>query len=179
MITMITKCEPAGGSRLMLGWGCCKCRTYNGEQRDACKCCGHSRCDVEVKAIAPYTDPPLPPSGRARGAARVAKEMYDSTREAASCGATREALRIAERYPQSSLLHFACLSEACKCGGICAGPKECDTDVSEHEYVEVPCEGIMVLGYRDGLTPSVVAAILDGRSFDECRAMAAPPEQVQ
>lgn len=33
------------------GWGCCACAkankygTFNGEQRDSCKVCGHSRCD--------------------------------------------------------------------------------------------------------------------------------------
>ncbi len=27
------------------GWGCCNCRTYNGNQRTECKSCNHSRCD--------------------------------------------------------------------------------------------------------------------------------------
>jgi thioredoxin reductase (NADPH) len=33
---------------LALGWGCCMCRTYNGDQRPACKQCGHARCWVAV-----------------------------------------------------------------------------------------------------------------------------------
>lgn len=32
---------------LMPGWGCCKCRTYNGIMRTECKNCGHRRCDVK------------------------------------------------------------------------------------------------------------------------------------
>lgn len=30
----------------MLGWGCCKCRSYNGDQRVECKFCPHRRCDA-------------------------------------------------------------------------------------------------------------------------------------
>ena len=29
------------------GWGCCECRTYNGDQRSACKQCRHIRCDED------------------------------------------------------------------------------------------------------------------------------------
>ena len=29
---------------LMVGWGCCQCRSYNGLQRDACNHCGHVCC---------------------------------------------------------------------------------------------------------------------------------------
>ncbi len=28
-------------SRVLPGWGCCRCRTYNGLQREACRGCGH------------------------------------------------------------------------------------------------------------------------------------------
>ena len=31
------------------GWGCCKCRTYNGMQRFLCKYCGHPCCHPEVQ----------------------------------------------------------------------------------------------------------------------------------
>jgi hypothetical protein len=30
---------------LLPGWGCCKCRTYNGLQRPFCKRCGHDCCN--------------------------------------------------------------------------------------------------------------------------------------
>lgn len=30
------------------GWGCCKCRTYNGYQRSRCRLCGHPHCYAEV-----------------------------------------------------------------------------------------------------------------------------------
>lgn len=42
---MKTKCEPVEHPNIMPGWGCCQCRTYNGIQRNACKHCGHERCD--------------------------------------------------------------------------------------------------------------------------------------
>ena len=29
-----------GNPLLMDGWGCCRCRTYNGLHRDLCKFCG-------------------------------------------------------------------------------------------------------------------------------------------
>lgn len=31
------------------GWGCCICRTYNGDQRPQCKICKHSRCDTKLE----------------------------------------------------------------------------------------------------------------------------------
>ena len=31
---------------LMVGWGCCQCRTYNGLQRKQCKQCGHEPCVI-------------------------------------------------------------------------------------------------------------------------------------
>lgn len=33
---------------VMPGWGCCRCRVYNGLQRSHCKSCGHERCSIEV-----------------------------------------------------------------------------------------------------------------------------------
>ena len=30
------------------GWGCCNCRTFNGDQRAECKHCKHKRCDKEA-----------------------------------------------------------------------------------------------------------------------------------
>lgn len=38
------KCEAITGDKVMPGWGCCQCNTYNGEHRPACKYCGHERC---------------------------------------------------------------------------------------------------------------------------------------
>lgn len=35
------------------GWGCCKCRTYNGIQRAECRNCSHARCDGTKIIIAP------------------------------------------------------------------------------------------------------------------------------
>lgn len=29
---------------VMVGWGCCQCRSYNGLQRKVCKRCGHAPC---------------------------------------------------------------------------------------------------------------------------------------
>jgi hypothetical protein len=41
------RCEPVESKRIMPGWICCECRTYNGEQRTECKWCKHLRCDLE------------------------------------------------------------------------------------------------------------------------------------
>lgn len=41
------RCEPVGTARLAQGWGCCRCRTYNGEQRSICRACRHERCDLQ------------------------------------------------------------------------------------------------------------------------------------
>ena len=39
------KCELIPSQpNLMVGWGCCQCREYNGLQRDRCKHCGHTCC---------------------------------------------------------------------------------------------------------------------------------------
>lgn len=34
---------------LMPGWGCCRCRIYNGKQRAECRGCGHARCDGKAE----------------------------------------------------------------------------------------------------------------------------------
>lgn len=39
------RCEAIEHPNLMPGWGCCICKTYNGEQRPTCKICNHNRCD--------------------------------------------------------------------------------------------------------------------------------------
>lgn len=40
------------------GWGCCNCRTYNGNQRPECKLCGHTRCDhPAIKKILVLEEP--------------------------------------------------------------------------------------------------------------------------
>ena len=40
------------------GWGCCKCRVYNGIMRDKCKMCKHEPCHgVEIEIIVPDTNP--------------------------------------------------------------------------------------------------------------------------
>ncbi len=35
-----------GTAHLEPGWGCCGCRTYNGQQRTHCMACDHQRCDA-------------------------------------------------------------------------------------------------------------------------------------
>jgi hypothetical protein len=39
------KCQSISSPRVAPGWGCCKCRSYNGMWRKLCKSCGHKRCD--------------------------------------------------------------------------------------------------------------------------------------
>jgi len=43
-------CELITESKYLLpGWGCCKCHTYNGLQRNECKSCGHACCAEKPK----------------------------------------------------------------------------------------------------------------------------------
>lgn len=43
-------CVPiVGNPHIMDGWGCCRCRVYNGLHRDQCKNCGVPHCDIEVE----------------------------------------------------------------------------------------------------------------------------------
>lgn len=41
-------CKPIEGRGIFPGWICGQCRTYNGNQRTACKIgtCRHTRCDA-------------------------------------------------------------------------------------------------------------------------------------
>ena len=38
------KCKHVRGSCLVPGWGCCKCKVYNGYQRTTCRDCNHTAC---------------------------------------------------------------------------------------------------------------------------------------
>lgn len=47
---MSEKCELIINSKhVMPGWGCCKCRTYNGIQRESCRSCNHKCCVEKPK----------------------------------------------------------------------------------------------------------------------------------
>jgi hypothetical protein len=37
-----------GTAAVMPGWGCCRCRVYNGLQRSACKSCREQRHEITV-----------------------------------------------------------------------------------------------------------------------------------
>jgi hypothetical protein len=37
-------CQHIRSEHIVPGWGCCKCRVYNGYQRAACRSCGHVPC---------------------------------------------------------------------------------------------------------------------------------------
>ena len=41
---MAMSCQFVEYPNVMPGWGCCKCRRYNGLQRKVCKFCGHEPC---------------------------------------------------------------------------------------------------------------------------------------
>ncbi len=53
-------CQTVGGgkTRIMPGWACCGCRTYNSLRRVNCKACGHGRCDVGHPAADLERPPP-------------------------------------------------------------------------------------------------------------------------
>ena len=40
-MTITDKCIHIRGECLVPGWGCCRCRCYNGYQREQCRNCGH------------------------------------------------------------------------------------------------------------------------------------------
>jgi len=44
-------CKYIEASSVMPGWGCCRCRIYNGLQRQACKNCRADRCPAVDEAI--------------------------------------------------------------------------------------------------------------------------------
>jgi hypothetical protein len=37
-------CRHVRATHVVPGWGCCRCRCYNGYQRQVCRNCGHPRC---------------------------------------------------------------------------------------------------------------------------------------
>jgi hypothetical protein len=37
-------CRHVRASSVVPGWGCCRCQSYNGYQRQACRQCGHAPC---------------------------------------------------------------------------------------------------------------------------------------
>ena len=50
-------CDEIDSSYVMPGWGCCKCRQYNGPQHSKCKSCGHVPCkNIDRKALAKKTE---------------------------------------------------------------------------------------------------------------------------
>lgn len=53
--------EHAETERVAAGWGCCRCRTYNGLQRVMCKHCGHARCSAPGP-LGPDAETPRPTS---------------------------------------------------------------------------------------------------------------------
>jgi hypothetical protein len=40
----VSQCFHVRSGHVVPGWGCCKCRTYNGYQREQCRKCGHEHC---------------------------------------------------------------------------------------------------------------------------------------
>jgi hypothetical protein len=52
----IKKCKPMNHPNLVDGWVCCQCPTFNGNQRDDCKWCGHTRCDNPAVKRIPIMD---------------------------------------------------------------------------------------------------------------------------
>jgi len=43
------KCKPLTNlTHVAPGWGCCRCRTYNGLQRTHCKSCEHGYCGPPI-----------------------------------------------------------------------------------------------------------------------------------
>jgi hypothetical protein len=48
------KCVKINHPNLQPGFGCCQCRTFNGDQRVECKNCKHPRCDSDNKDLDKY-----------------------------------------------------------------------------------------------------------------------------
>ena len=63
-------CKRIHSDYLAPGWACCKCRCYNGLQRDVCRNCGHAFCgpadqastSIKQPAPAPADLPYVPPT---------------------------------------------------------------------------------------------------------------------
>lgn len=45
----LTACIYIESDSVLPGWGCCKCRNYNGAWREKCLACGHQVC-IELPA---------------------------------------------------------------------------------------------------------------------------------
>jgi hypothetical protein len=43
-VVVEVRCSHVRGPCVVPGWGCCRCRCYNGYQRAACRHCGHAPC---------------------------------------------------------------------------------------------------------------------------------------
>lgn len=43
-VKVVEPCQHVRGNFLVPGWGCCRCRCYNGYQRTNCRNCGHPPC---------------------------------------------------------------------------------------------------------------------------------------
>jgi hypothetical protein len=46
--TTAATCFHVRGTHVVPGWGCCRCRVYNGYQRDNCRACGHPACYLKT-----------------------------------------------------------------------------------------------------------------------------------
>lgn len=53
----VKKCFPLDHPALIGNWGCCQCKTLNGDNRSECKYCGHSRCDDPKTKTVVYEKP--------------------------------------------------------------------------------------------------------------------------
>lgn len=47
----MSKCQKIDHPAIAPGWGCCKCRTYNGVQRVQCKACRHVACYTFIEVV--------------------------------------------------------------------------------------------------------------------------------
>jgi hypothetical protein len=51
------KCRAINHPNLAPGWACGECKTYNGDNRNECKFCNHTRCDnPSVKGLISKTE---------------------------------------------------------------------------------------------------------------------------
>lgn len=50
------KCVAIDHPNLMPGYGCCQCKTYNGNNRSTCKTCNHQRCDNPKQLLVPIQE---------------------------------------------------------------------------------------------------------------------------
>lgn len=128
------------------------------------------------------------------------REEYDAHRHlfrlAESIGKLDFAVDLMTRFPAHALLHASCAKGATcgdpNCGGVgfwfvvkgvslpasgesdglvsvCPDPTTCDATAKIHLLVAV--SGLVVIGYRRGVTPAVMRAVSEGRTYEEVRAM--------